>query len=86
LAKRPETFIRPDGCTRPLETDPVPFDCLYINKATSDPRSDLLQFDLQAFHDSLMTSGRLPLSLLRWEMTGLDDEARRFWKRDPIPD
>jgi len=43
-------------------------------------------FDLKAFHDSLMTSGRLPLSLLRWEMTGLDDEVKQFWKRDPMPD
>jgi len=43
-------------------------------------------FDLKAFHDSLMTSGRLPLSLLRWEMTGLDDEVGQFWKREPIPD
>jgi len=43
-------------------------------------------FDLKAFHDTLMTSGRLPLSLLRWEMTGLDDEVRQFWKREPIPD
>lgn len=42
-------------------------------------------FDLKAFHDTLMTSGRLPLSLLRWEMTGLDDEVKQFWKRDPIP-
>ncbi len=43
------------------------------------------EFDLQAFHDTLMTSGRLPLSLLRWEMTGLDDEVKQFWKREPIP-
>lgn len=43
-------------------------------------------FDLKAFHDTLMTSGRFPLSLLRWEMTGLDDEVKQFWKRDLIPD
>ena len=43
-------------------------------------------FDLKTFHDTLMTSGRLPLSLLRWEMTGLDDEVKQFWKREPIPD
>ncbi len=43
-------------------------------------------FDLKVFHDTLMTSGRLPLSLLRWEMTGLDDEVKQVWKRDPIPD
>ena len=42
-------------------------------------------FDLKEFHDTLMTSGRLPLSLLRWEMTGLDDEVKQFWMREPIP-
>ena len=43
-------------------------------------------FDLREFHDTLMHSGRLPLSLLRWEMTGQDDEVSRFWQRDPLPD
>ena len=43
------------------------------------------EFSLQAFHDRLMTIGRLPLSLIRWEMTGLDDEVREFWKREPMP-
>ncbi len=43
-------------------------------------------FDLKTFHDTLMSKGRLPLSLLRWEMTGLDDEVKRFWKREPLPD
>jgi hypothetical protein len=42
-------------------------------------------FVLRDFHDRLMQSGRLPLSLLRWEMTGLDDEIRHFWRREPIP-
>ena len=43
-------------------------------------------FNLQEFHDALMHSGRLPLSLLRWEMTGLDDEIGGFWVREPMPD
>jgi hypothetical protein len=42
-------------------------------------------FELKEFHDAVMQSGRLPLSLLRWEMTGLDDEVRQFWQRAPIP-
>ena len=42
-------------------------------------------FVLKDFHDAFMRAGRLPLSLLRWEMTGLDDEVRHFWKRDPLP-
>ena len=43
-------------------------------------------FVLRDFHDSLMRSGRLQLSLLRWEMTGLDDEVSQFWKREPMPE
>jgi hypothetical protein len=42
-------------------------------------------FDLRKFHDDLMDTGRLPLSLIRWEMTGLDDEVRSFWRQSPIP-
>lgn len=42
-------------------------------------------FNLKAFHDEFMAKGRLPLSVIRWEMTGLDDEVRHFWKRDPLP-
>lgn len=43
-------------------------------------------FNLQEFHDTLMRSGRLPLSLLRWEMTGLDDEVSGFWGRETMPE
>ena len=43
------------------------------------------EFNLQEFHDTLMRSGRLPLSLLRWEMTGLDDEVADLWRREPLP-
>ena len=43
------------------------------------------EFNLQAFHDTLMQSGRLPIALLRWEMTGLDDEIARLWSREPLP-
>lgn len=42
-------------------------------------------FVLKDFHDEFMSLGRLPLSLIRWEMTGMDDEIRHFWKRDPLP-
>ncbi len=43
-------------------------------------------FQLGVFHDELMADGWLPLSLIRWEMTGLDDEVRDFWQREPMPD
>ncbi len=42
-------------------------------------------FRLKAFHDDFMARGRLPIALLRWEVTGLDDEVSAFWERAPIP-
>jgi hypothetical protein len=42
-------------------------------------------FDLREFHDAFLAAGRLPLSLVRWDMTGLDDEVRHFWDREPMP-
>lgn len=43
------------------------------------------KFVLKTFHDQFMDAGRVPLSLVRWEMTGLDDEVKHFWKREPLP-
>ncbi len=43
------------------------------------------EFDLQTFHDEFLAAGRLPLSLVRWDMTGLDDQVTAFWSRAPIP-
>lgn len=33
-------------------------------------------FDIRAFHDRFRAAGALPLSLIRWELTGRDDEIR----------
>ncbi|MDA0681307.1 MAG: DUF885 family protein [Proteobacteria bacterium] len=41
-------------------------------------------FDLKEFHDEFMSAGRLPLSLIRWEMTGLADEVGDLWKRERL--
>jgi len=43
-------------------------------------------FNLKEFHDDFMAAGRLPISLIRWEMTGLDDQVRDLWSRRPIPE
>lgn len=43
------------------------------------------RFNLKQFHDTFMATGRIPMSLVRWEMTGNDDEIRNFWSRDPLP-
>ena len=33
-------------------------------------------FELQTFMDEFFESGLIPISLIRWEMTGRDDEMR----------
>ncbi len=41
-------------------------------------------FILKDFHDTFMAAGRLPMSLIRWEMTGLEDEVSELWKRERL--
>ena len=33
-------------------------------------------FDIKTFHDRFRAAGSIPISLIRWEMTGTDDEVR----------
>ena len=37
-------------------------------------------FDLGAFHDDVLRRGMIPLTLIRWEMTGASDEVERLWQ------
>jgi hypothetical protein len=37
------------------------------------------RFDLKQFMDEFTAAGLIPVSLIRWEMTGLDDEVRRIF-------
>ncbi len=41
-------------------------------------------FVLQDFHDEFMSRGRVPISLVRWDMTGLDDDADMLWNHTPL--
>ena len=59
---------------------------LQMRKLFADRRWQLGEkFDMQQFHDDLLSRGRLPMSLLRWEITGLDDEVQQLWSWQPIP-
>ncbi len=40
------------------------------------------EFSLEDFHDQFLATGMIPISLIRWEMTGLDDEVKEFWEED----
>lgn len=37
------------------------------------------KFSLRAFHDEFLAAGRIPISLIRWELTGLDDQVKELW-------
>jgi hypothetical protein len=43
-------------------------------------------FVLRDFHDSVLAAGRLPLALIRYEMTGEADQVAAFWDTPPIPE
>ncbi len=36
-------------------------------------------FDLGKFHDEFLSKGIIPVTLIRWEMTGHDDEVTKLW-------
>ncbi len=36
-------------------------------------------FDLGTFHDEFLSKGIIPVTLIRWEMTGHDDEVTKLW-------
>jgi hypothetical protein len=36
------------------------------------------EFDLKQFFDEFHTHGMIPLSLIRWEMTGREDEIKKL--------
>jgi hypothetical protein len=36
-------------------------------------------FDLGKFHDEFLSKGIIPVTLIRWEMTGNDDEVKELW-------
>ena len=53
---------------------------LQVFKLLADRKMQLKEdFDLKHFHDQIITLGSVPLSLLRWQITGLDDEMEKFW-------
>lgn len=43
-------------------------------------------FSLKDFHDYLMNTGRLPVSLLRYDLTGYDDDIQNLWAHTPLSD
>ena len=51
-----------------------------FEKALADRTMQLRdKFDLSQFMDEFLAAGMIPISLIRWEMTGFDDEIKRLW-------
>ena len=38
-------------------------------------------FNLKEFHDEFLAAGTIPISLIRWEMTGYDDEVKDLFEQ-----
>lgn len=58
---------------------------MQIQKMLVDRRRQLGDaFSIRDFHDYLMNTGRLPVALLRYDLTGLDDEVRALWHHVPL--
>lgn len=41
-------------------------------------------FVLKDFHDEVMSKGKIPVALIRYEMTGYDDVVEKFWDRQSL--
>jgi uncharacterized protein (DUF885 family) len=37
-------------------------------------------FVLREFMDEFLGAGMIPMSLIRWELTGYDDEIKKLWE------
>jgi len=58
---------------------------MQLQKLLTDRKRQLGDdFSLKDFHDYLMNTGRLPVSLLRYDLTGYDDEITRLWKHESL--
>lgn len=58
---------------------------LQIFQLLADRKMQLKEaFDLRHFHDQLISMGSVPISLLRWEITGLEDEVTLLWEQQPL--
>ena len=53
---------------------------IHLDKLIADKSAQMVDsFTLKKFWDEFFTKGVIPISLIRWEMTGLDDEIKKLW-------
>ncbi len=58
---------------------------LQIDQLLSDRFAQLGErFSLHEFHDQFLAAGNIPVALIRWEMTGIEDDVKDLWNRVPV--
>jgi uncharacterized protein (DUF885 family) len=67
-----ELYLRQPGYGIGYYMGKVELEALFAEIGAAEGRD----FDLQRFHDRFLAVGRLPISLIRWELTGKDDQVR----------
>jgi hypothetical protein len=67
-----ELYLRQPGYGIGYYIGKVELEALFADVAAAEGRD----FDLKRFHDRFLAAGRMPISLVRWEMTGKDDQVR----------
>lgn len=72
---------RPPGYGVAYTIGKLQMDALLADRATQLGTD----FSLRKFHDEFLAAGRLPIALIRYEMTGEKEEVALFWKTPPIP-
>ncbi len=88
--RTPYGWVRPDGNTiwfdmkiylhQPGYGKSYVLGKVHIEKLIADRASQLGEkFQLKPFLDEFFAVGVIPVSLIRWEMTGLDDEIKELW-------
>ncbi|MCL4847409.1 MAG: DUF885 family protein [Acidobacteria bacterium] len=77
------SYLRPTPATSLHYT----MGAIQMSRLLADRRRQLGDaFVLGRFHDEFMSKGRIPIALIRYEMTGDETDVREFWKRTRLAD
>ena len=60
-----------------MEIRTTPLERLLQLRGVTEQLGD--EFNLQQFMDEFPAAGMIPVSLIRWEMTGIEDEIKKLW-------
>ncbi|MGB5345610.1 MAG: DUF885 family protein, partial [Woeseia sp.] len=75
-----ELYLRQPGYGIGYYMGKVQLESLFAEVALDRGR----QFDMKQFHDDFLAAGVIPISLIRWEMTGRDDQVVKMRDAPPL--